>query len=89
MYYGIIELFIHFFIINCRADFALIVVTTFLPVLASGSFNATLATCPPCYVTFLFPSKVSGRTVCEIFLVDASASIFKVENINLIDDRVL
>ena len=43
-------------------SFALRVVTTFLPVLASSSFLATLATFPPCLATFLLCSKSFGFT---------------------------
>jgi len=35
-------------------------VTTFLPVLASSSLRATLATLPPCLATVLLSSKFSG-----------------------------
>jgi len=45
--------------------------TTFLPVFASNSFLATLATFPPCFATFLLSAKFLGSTACEISFVEA------------------
>ena len=54
-----------------KIAFAFNAVTTFLPVFASSSFIATLATLPPCAATFLLASKSFGFTASEISLVDA------------------
>ena len=64
-----------------KATLAFNPVTTFLPVLASSSSLATLATLPPWRATFQLSSKVSVLTACEISLVDASASIFKINSV--------
>jgi hypothetical protein len=50
---------------SCKAFFAFNAVTTFLPVFASSSFIATLATLPPCFATFLLSSKPFGPTACR------------------------
>ena len=64
-----------------KTDLAFIELTTFLPVLASNSNLATLATLPPYFAIFLLSLKFSGFTACEISLVDASASIFKISSV--------
>jgi hypothetical protein len=56
-------------------------VTILLPVFASNSFLAFLATLPPCLATFLLYSKSFGLVAADMSFVDASASMFKINSV--------